>query len=110
RRGPACGVEVLERDRDAFAVRVLDERQVRVRLAVALVDRGAVGGTELGRRGLASRQDAGSVFGREAQRVGHPAGTRKRSPLRSGAFASASSGVREGRGSSSRQTLTRSSG
>ena len=40
----------------------------------------------------------------------HAAGTRKESPSRSGAFASASSTVSDGRGSSSAQTFDRSSG
>ena len=39
-----------------------------------------------------------------------PGGTLKKSPSRSGAFASASSAVRHGRGSSCSQTLTTSSG
>ena len=41
---------VLERDRDAVAGRLVDERQVGVELLVARVDRGAVGVPELAAR------------------------------------------------------------
>src|SRR5262249_57872098 len=65
---------------------------------------------QLGAGGLAALDEPGCLLGGEAQRVDHAGGTRKKLPSRSGAFASASSTVRQGRGSSSAQTLTTSSG
>src|SRR5581483_2006715 len=87
--------------------------EVAVELLVALADRGAVGGEELGAGDLTALEEVLRALGRQPQRVDHalpPGGTLKKSPSRSGAFESASSTGRQGRGSSSAQTLTTSSG
>ena len=60
---------VLERDRDAVALGLVDEREVGVELAVARVDRRAVGIPELPRRDLAALEQPARVLGREPQRV-----------------------------------------
>ena len=88
---------VLERDRHALAVRLVDEREVAVQLAVARVDRGAVRVPELARRRPPALEQAHGLLGGQAQRVDHASrtsvvgGTRKKPPSRSGAFANTSS-------------------
>src|SRR5579862_5825671 len=84
-----------------------------VELLVSLVDGGAIGGEQLGAGDLACLEQPLCLLGGEAERVDHdepPGGTLKKSPSRSGAFASASSTERHGLGTSSPQTLTTSSG
>src|SRR5439155_11411231 len=60
---------VLERDRHAVAVRLLGDREVRVQLRIALVDRRAVGLPELARGDLAPLEQAGRLLGGESERV-----------------------------------------
>src|SRR5438874_4923653 len=114
RRDPLRPDHVLQRDRQALAARIVTEMEVAVELGVAVVDRSPVGGKELGARDLARVDEAPRLLGGQAKRVDHyvapPGGTLKKSPSRSGALASASSTGRHGRGSSSCQTLTTSSG
>src|SRR5581483_6332748 len=104
---------VLERDRDAFAAGVVAHVQVAMELGIALADRLEIRGEELRPGDLPRVEELLRALRREAQRVDHelpPGGTRKKSPSRSGAFASASSTERQGRGSSAPHTLTTSSG
>src|SRR5205085_2865099 len=82
-------------------VAVLAHVQEAVQLRVALVDRGAVGGVQLGARDLLLAEQASRFLGGETKGVDHeapPGGTAKKSPSRAGAFASASSAERHGRG------------
>src|SRR5262249_11620155 len=114
RRGdPFRPDHVLERDRQAVAARVVTEVEVAVELLVAVVDRGAVGGEELGAGDLAGVHEPPRLFGSQAKRVDHvapPGGTRKQSPSRSGASAGASSTGGQGAGWSAPRTWTTSSG
>src|SRR5438874_12961894 len=98
---------------DLLAARVVAQVEVAVELLVTIVDRGPVGREQLGARDLACVDEAPRLFGGDSKGVDHvapPGGTLKKSPSRSGAFASASSAERQGSGSSSPQTLTTSSG
>ena len=62
---------VLERDRDAGPVGVVDRPQVGVQLVVALADRVEVRGVQLGGRDLAPVDEPDRLLGREPQRVDH---------------------------------------
>src|SRR5207248_5200209 len=97
---------------NALALRVVADVQEAVQLGVALADRREVRGIQLVARDLTFAQEVVGRFGRQSQRVDHspPGGTLKKSPSRSGAFASASSAERHARGSSAPHTLTTSSG
>src|SRR3954452_9735216 len=113
RRDPLRPDHVLDRDREAVAAGVVADVEVAMKLLVAVVDRGAVGGEQFGSRDLARLEEALCLFGCEPERVDHvapPGGTLKKSPSRSGALASASSTGRQARGSSSPPTLTTSRG
>ena len=87
-----------------------------MQLGVALADRVEVGAVQLGRGDLAALDEAERVLGGETQRVDHDSrtapvgGTRKASSSTSGAFSNVRSSGHDGRGSSSRQALTTSSG
>jgi hypothetical protein len=69
--------DVLERDRDAVAARVIGEREVRIELAVPLVDRRAVGREELRPRHFAAVEQVLRAFSGEPERVDHAGGLRK---------------------------------
>ena len=113
RRLDALGRDhVLERDRNAVALRALDRPQVAVQLAVPLGDRVEVRAMELGAGDLPALQQPERLLDGQSQGVdGHAVGgTLKRSPSRAGALAKTSSSGSDGRGSSSAQALTSSSG
>ena len=82
-----------------------------MQLAVPLGDGVEVGAMELGAGDLLALEQAERVLDRQSERVDHAVGgTLKRSPSRAGAFAKTSSSGSDGRGSSSAQAFTSSSG
>src|SRR5205814_7157175 len=98
---------VLERDRNALAVTVVEPEQERVQVVLAR----AIGVEELAGRDLLALEQPARLLRGESQRVDHAdGGTRKASSSRCGALANTSSSGRHGRGSSGRRTLTSSSG